>query len=171
MKLTNMNYLSIGFLLGLAAMMLLTGCGSVPAPVQSLSYSGGPVGGPGDGDPRLTRHFASWAGTPYAYGGSRRSGVDCSGFVQLTYASLYRMQLPRTTSALRDSGREVSPRQLNAGDLVFFSVEDKDSHVGIYLGEGEFMHASSSRGVVRDQVFGPYWGERFSAAVRVLEQG
>ena len=146
----------------LAALLLLGGCGGMPPEATT------PLGG--NSDPALDAHFAHWAGTPYSYGGSSPAGVDCSGFVQASFAYVYGVQLPRTTHEQRRSGRDISPEQLQAGDLVFFSIEDRDSHVGIYLGDGQFMHASSRRGVVRDRLGTRYWWPRLSATVRVLSQ-
>lgn len=115
---------------------------------------------------RLVSHYQAWKGTPYAFGGSGRGGVDCSGLVQLTYARLYGVSLPRTTRDLRWTGAEIAPRELRPGDLVFFDEARKDSHVGIYLGDGRFMHASTRRGVTADRLDSRYWRTRFSAAVR-----
>ena len=82
-------------------------------------------------------------GVPYRYGGNSVSGFDCSGLVQYAYASAGK-QLPRTTSALWRQTRPVGGHQLEVGDVLFFNIEGKVSHVGLYLGNGRFVHAPSS---------------------------
>ena len=86
---------------------------------------------------------AAQVGVPYAYGGSDRSGFDCSGLVQYSYARAGR-QLPRTTGGLWQQLQAVSGSNLEVGDVLFFTIEGKMSHVGIYLGQGRFVHAPSS---------------------------
>jgi cell wall-associated NlpC family hydrolase len=82
-------------------------------------------------------------GVPYRYGGSSETGFDCSGLVQYAYANAGR-KLPRTTSDLWRQTRPVSGNQLEVGDLLFFDIEGKVAHVGIYVGSGRFVHAPSS---------------------------
>jgi cell wall-associated NlpC family hydrolase len=86
---------------------------------------------------------AGQVGVPYAYGGSDRSGFDCSGLVQYSYARAGR-QLPRTTGGLWQQLQVVSGSDLEVGDVLFFRIEGKMSHVGLYLGQGRFVHAPSS---------------------------
>jgi lipoprotein Spr len=153
----------------------LAGCGAPgpvqpPGPISIVRTGPDTTATPGttvSARERLVAHYEDWRGTPYAYGGSSRGGVDCSGFVQLTYARLYDLALPRTARALRSAGTEVSAATLTPGDLVFFDERRKDGHVGIYLGDGWFAHASSRRGVVADRIDSNYWAPRFSAAVRI----
>lgn len=82
-------------------------------------------------------------GVPYQYGGNSLAGFDCSGLVQYAYASAGK-QLPRTTSALWRQTQPVAGHQLEVGDVLFFNIEGKVSHVGLYLGSGRFVHAPSS---------------------------
>jgi cell wall-associated NlpC family hydrolase len=82
-------------------------------------------------------------GVPYRYGGSSPTGFDCSGLVHYSYGRAGK-SVPRTTSALWDSASPVEPRSLRTGDLLFFRIEGKMSHVGLYLGAGRFVHAPSS---------------------------
>ena len=86
---------------------------------------------------------AGQVGVPYAYGGSDRSGFDCSGLVQYSYARAGR-QVPRTTGGLWQQLQAVSGSDLEVGDVLFFRIEGKMSHVGLYLGQGRFVHAPSS---------------------------
>jgi len=110
-------------------------------------------------------------GTPYHYGGNTpQGGFDCSGLVDYVYRDMLDVHLPRTS---RDLAAYQGPRipldRLVAADLVFFGSEGGVSHVGIYVGEGRFVHAPSTGGTVRlDHLDGPYWRDHYSGAVRVL---
>ena len=108
-------------------------------------------------------------GTPYLNGGSEPSrGFDCSGFVQWVF-SRHGTLLPRETRDQYDEGRKVDRDEVQAGDLVFFeTVSHGPSHVGIALGSGEFVHAPSSRGVVRvERYTSGYWSSRWVGAKRI----
>src|SRR5690606_11841713 len=90
-----------------------------------------------------------WKGVPYRYGGEDRNGVDCSGFAGKLYREVYDRQIPRTTSQLAQATKKVPQTALQEGDLVFFNIQGKkDSHVGVYLQNHRFVHASTSKGVV-----------------------
>ena len=113
----------------------------------------------------------SLVGTPYKWGGnSPEGGFDCSGLVGYVYRDMLDMRLPRTTSELIQlQGPRIRPEQLVGGDLVFFGSGGKVSHVGIYVGEGRFVHAPSSGGTVRlDRLDGPWWRDHYSGARRLL---
>ncbi|MDQ3287096.1 MAG: C40 family peptidase [Pseudomonadota bacterium] len=114
----------------------------------------------------------SLVGTPYAYGGNTPAGgFDCSGLVNYIYRDMLDLRLPRTSAALAAyQGPRIQPKQLTAADLVFFGRPGKVSHVGIYVGEGRFVHAPSSGGTVRlDHLDGHYWRDHYSGAKRVLK--
>lgn len=111
-------------------------------------------------------------GSPYKMGGSDpEKGVDCSGFVRHVYKQTEDIELPHNAKAISKSGAIVEKAQLQPGDLVFFNTMRRPfSHVGIYAGEGKFVHASSSRSkqvMVSDMQDG-YWSKRFDGARRVL---
>ena len=113
----------------------------------------------------------SLVGTPYLYGGnSPTGGFDCSGLVNYVYRDMLELNLPRSSAALAQfQGPKIAPRQLTAADLVFFGRGGNVSHVGIYVGEGRFVHAPRSGGTVRlDHLDGPYWRDHYSGARRVL---
>lgn len=115
---------------------------------------------------RLTSSALRFLGVPYVFGGTTTSGFDCSGFVQHVFAMLG-IGLPRTADAQYDFGRPAvgGPR---AGDLVFFDTYGGVSHVGIYLGRGEFVHASSSHGVMVSHLSDSYWAARYVGAKRLI---
>lgn len=113
----------------------------------------------------------SLVGTPYRYGGnSPEAGFDCSGLVGYVYRDVLDRALPRTTAELAHAGPDVAPQRLAAGDLVVFGPPGRVNHVGIYVGEGRFVHAPSTGGTVRlDRIDGPYWRENFVGGRRVLQ--
>ena len=114
----------------------------------------------------LTRSALRFLGTPYVFGGTSGYGFDCSGYVQHVYAMLG-IHLPRTADAQFYAGsRPVGG--VRTGDLVFFQTyEPGPSHVGIYLGNGHFVHASSSHGVMVSSLSDSYWSARYLGAKRV----
>lgn len=110
-----------------------------------------------------------WEGTPHRLGGNSNQGIDCSAYVQRGYQELYRIKLPRTVKRQRQHGRRVKFSQLQTGDLVFFRQRVYPNHVGIYLGDGSFLHVSSSKGVIRSRLDRGYWQQYFSQGRRVQE--
>ncbi|MDQ3205723.1 MAG: C40 family peptidase, partial [Pseudomonadota bacterium] len=113
----------------------------------------------------------SLVGTPYRYGGnSPTGGFDCSGLVNYVYRDMLELRLPRSSRDLAAfQGPRVEPSRLTAADLVFFGSGGNVTHVGIYVGEGRFVHAPSSGGTVRlDHLDGHYWRDHYSGARRVL---
>lgn len=110
-------------------------------------------------------------GTPYRYGGNTpESGFDCSGLVAYVFRDMLDLKLPRTSGELaRVQGPRIEPRKLAPADLVFFGSRGSVSHVGIYVGEGRFVHAPSTGGTVRlDHLDGSYWRDHYTGAKRVL---
>ena len=110
----------------------------------------------------------SLRGVPYRNGGSDPSGFDCSGFTQYVFARSG-IALPRAVEEQYQVGKKVKPADLESGDLVFFkTVSRGPSHVGIVIGEDQFIHAPSSKGVVRvERLSADYWSRRFIAARRL----
>lgn len=116
----------------------------------------------------IMRAAYSVIGTPYVFGGTSPYGFDCSGFTQYAFARAG-VYLPRLADSQFYSGRKISMNQLRPGDLIFFTTyEPGASHVGIYVGDGNFIHAGSSTGVTVSSAFTGYWGARYYGACRVL---
>lgn len=113
------------------------------------------------------RIAAAQIGAPYRYGGASPRGFDCSGLVYYAYRKAG-IHVPRTTRALLRNALHVSPGQLQPGDLVFFKLDRRPvSHVGIYTGNGRFIHApSGGKRVSATAMNDPYWQARFIAAGR-----
>ncbi|WP_168188911.1 C40 family peptidase [Thiomicrorhabdus sediminis] len=114
----------------------------------------------------LLAQFDLWRGAPYQYGGTSLHGVDCSAYVQNTFANRLGLMLPRTTRTQIKFGVPVDKTQLEVGDVVFFKVSRNTLHNGIYLGKGKFMHASSSKGVTISYLSNPYWQKTYLHARR-----
>jgi cell wall-associated NlpC family hydrolase len=114
----------------------------------------------------LTRSALRFIGTPYVFGGTSPSGFDCSGYVQHVFAMLG-MHIPRTADAQYDAGQSIHG-DMSQGDLVFFQTYAPGvSHVGIYLGHGQFVHASS-HGVMVSKLSDSYWRVRYIGAKRLV---
>ncbi len=117
----------------------------------------------------LLKQYQEWRGTPYRMGGLERSGIDCSGFAYITFRTRLGYKIPRTTNSQVLIGRYVPLRELRIGDLVFFKTSIRYNHVGIYLGDMKFLHASTSKGVMISGLNESYWKKRYWTARRVAE--
>lgn len=120
------------------------------------------------GGPEIAMYAMGLIGTPYQYGGNSTStGFDCSGLVTYVYKQALTVPLPRTAKDLAFSSRSIKKSQLKAGDLVFFNTSGNNpfSHVGIYIGNNQFVHAPSSNGTIRTaSLDNPYFAPRFTGA-------
>lgn len=117
----------------------------------------------------IIRTAKKYIGVPYRLGGSTPKAFDCSGYLQYVFAQ-HGMQLPRTADLQFKLGRSMPAGRLEAGDLVFFSTyEPGASHCGIYLGNGEFIHASSSKGVRVDKLGDDYWKTKFYGGKHIVK--
>lgn len=119
---------------------------------------------------RLMEQYASWKGVRYRLGGDTRRGIDCSAFVQRTFRDQFGMDLPRSTYEQQEMGKSISRSQLRTGDLVLFRAGSTGRHVGIYIGNNQFVHASTSSGVTISSMDEPYWNRRYNEARRVLSR-
>lgn len=157
----------------LAGALGLAGCGHAPVHATPVAVHAWPVVPPADpakANAVLMRAL-SLVGTPYRYGGNTpEGGFDCSGLVGFVYRDMLDLRLPRTAHELAGwEGPRIPPERLAAADLVFFGVGGQVSHVGIYVGEGRFVHAPSTGGTVRlDRLDGPWWRDHYTGARRVL---
>lgn len=116
-------------------------------------------------DKKLSKIYREWAGTDYQLGGSTKDGIDCSAFMQEIFSQAYSIELPRSTAEQQAVGKSIQKSQLKLGDLVFFR---KNRHVGVYLGDGRFMHASTSQGVTISSLHEDYWQRHYTQSRRVL---
>lgn len=169
-----MKILTIGFLL------LLAGCSSTP-PNADITNAADKSEGQKTSSSQSTmqqdellyyllrKEYSLWQGTPYRLGGNNKSGVDCSALVKNIYHDSVNIKLPRTTETQVERGYLVYKNQLQVGDLVFFKTGWSTRHVGIYMGNNEFIHASTSRGVITSNLDNVYWKEKYWQARRIID--
>lgn len=116
----------------------------------------------------LREYFSHWQGTRYRYGGLSHNGVDCSGLTFIAYKELFGKNLPRSVKEQAEKGKKISKAALQAGDLLFFKTGRSQKHVGIYLEDDLFMHASGAKGVIISSLNNEYWNKRFWQAQRFI---
>ena len=159
---------------GIAA-LLLAGCGGhetvrrTPPPTTRVWSDNRPADP--DAINAVLMRAIGLVGTPYRYGGNTpESGFDCSGLVNYVYRDVLDVRLPRTSKDLAAmQGPRIAAERLTPGDLVFFGDKGEVSHVGIYVGEGRFVHAPRTGGTVRlDRLDGAWWRDHYTGAKRVL---
>lgn len=115
----------------------------------------------------LYSHYNEWKSVKYREGGMSKRGIDCSGFVYLTYRSKFGIELPRSTTLQSSLGREIARNNLQAGDLVFFKTGLFQKHVGIYLENRRFLHVSTHNGVMISSMDEQYWSGNYWMAKRI----
>ena len=150
----------------LGSLLILAGCTAAPR------YRSKPAEvAPSDFDGReVVREAKRYIGTPYRMGGTTTNGLDCSGLVSTVYGK-FGIAVPRTSREQAGFGQKIGRSELKPGDLVFFRTAGgtQITHVGIYSGSGEFIHASTrSRRVKFDRLDNKYFSKRFATARRVL---
>ncbi|GGC05209.1 peptidase P60 [Marinobacterium zhoushanense] len=154
-------------LIGVALLLvLLAGCSSTPRYASAPYHLSSP---PAQVRVDLVEQYQRWQGVPYRLGGMDRTGIDCSGLVFRVFDDLYDLRLPRTTEQQLQFGIPIERHQLQIADLVFFKTSWKVRHVGIYLGNGDFLHASTSRGVMISSLDNPYWQSHYLASRRAIQ--
>ncbi|WP_237057562.1 NlpC/P60 family protein [Microbulbifer sediminum] len=151
---------------------LATGCSLSPyrdAPQQAAQANtqGQHLSDTGAVRDKIYAQYREWKGTRYALGGMSKRGIDCSGLVYATYRDHLGIEIPRTTRHQSRIGRAIKRSDLRAGDLVFFKTGHKVRHVGIYIEDGKFFHASTSRGVTISRLSDYYWRDRYWHSRRV----
>lgn len=114
---------------------------------------------------KLYRFIDSWMGVPHRNGGMDKRGIDCSGFTSILQREIYDQSLPRVASQMASQVKRKYEDDLKEGDLVFFDFEGKKfSHVGVYLQNNKFVHASTSKGVIISDLKDPWYYKSFSRA-------
>lgn len=137
----------------------LTACGSLHPPVAQPARQPVPAATTAQ-TPRVVAVAQQMVGKPYRYGGNTPRGFDCSGLVQYSYSQAGH-PVPRSTTEQYSRTRTIPYAQRAPGDLLFFRIDDKPSHVGIYLGNGRFIHApSSGKQVEYASLSNDYWSQR-----------
>ncbi len=117
---------------------------------------------------RLENEMDKYLGVRYRYGGTGIAGMDCSGFVSRVFYDALNISLPRSSAAQAKVGVAVSRAKLEFGDLVFFKIRrNRISHVGIYVGDNNFVHASTKLGVIVSSLDEPYYKRRYVTARRI----
>ena len=165
---------SPGLVVALALALLGSACASTGATPRPFPMPGGAAAGdaprpaPDLAEAAVVGTALSLRGVPYRNGGSDPGGFDCSGFTQYVY-SRYGVGLPREVRDQFRVGKAVRPHDVAPGDLLFFAtVASGPTHVAIAIGGDEFVHAPSSRGVVRvERLSTRYWSSRYLGARRV----
>lgn len=116
---------------------------------------------------KLYAQYKSWKGVRYRMGGLSKRGIDCSGFVYRTFRSQLGINIPRSTELQSSIGQLINKNKLQAGDLIFFKTATKVRHVGIYLENNNFLHASSSKGVMISKLDNVYWRSKYWKSKRL----
>lgn len=146
-------------LLSLLLILIMTACSSSPP-----SHTGEKTNAEARQralEKQLMAFHHEWQGVPYRYGGMSKQGVDCSAYVYLAYKDIFGKLLPRTTEEQSNLGKSVTKRNLRTGDLVFFKTGWSTRHVGVYLSEHRFLHASTSQGVMISSLDNSYWKQKY----------
>ncbi|MDE3272546.1 NlpC/P60 family protein [Pseudoalteromonas sp. G4] len=116
---------------------------------------------------QLYQQLTEWQGVPYKLGGTSKKGIDCSAFVQKTFIDRFGFLLPRTTLQQAQFGTAISKDKLQAGDLIFFKTGFRSYHVGMYIENHQFLHASTSQGVTLSSLKNSYWQKAYWQARRI----
>ncbi len=116
----------------------------------------------------LYRIYREWENVRYVRGGLSRDGIDCSGFVYMTYRDVFGMHIPRTTKEQSKIGESVLLKNLKSGDIILFKTGIFQKHVGIYMENNIFMHASKSNGITLSNLSDQFWSKRYWQSRRIF---
>jgi probable lipoprotein NlpC len=155
-------------ILFLTALSLLAGCASRQSGIDIYPYAGHRLQDKLWVTQALYAQFQEWQAVPYQSGGLSKLGIDCSGFVYLTYLTKLGIKLPRSSDEQMRTGQTIAAEQLRSGDLVFFITGRNSQHVGIYLEDRHFLHVSEIKGVTISSLDDRYWAQKYWKAQRVL---
>lgn len=115
----------------------------------------------------IMEFYSEWKNVKYVYGGNSKKGIDCSAFTQRIYKEKLDVKIPRTTWTQVKVGKEVKKSELKLGDLIFFKTGVRNRHVGIYMGNGDFMHASV-KGIKFTKVDKPFYKKHYWTSRRII---
>jgi probable lipoprotein NlpC len=161
----------LGVLIAGAMLLIAVSCTTKKMQAANASHATQPAHRAAKADvveKRILDEYKQWRGTRHKMGGSGSTGIDCSGFVKAIYREAFNIDLPRTTKAQVKLGKPISFTQLQPGDLVFFKPPTYARHVGIFLSQSKFVHASKSQGVIVSKIDADYWGKYYWTARRIL---
>jgi cell wall-associated NlpC family hydrolase len=116
---------------------------------------------------KILEHYGEWEGVRYKFGGNSRNGIDCSAYMQRVFKDGFSFSLPRTSHEQIKLGSRVAKDDLIPGDLVFFKTSEQERHVGVYVGDGKFLHASVKVGVTVSELDNQYWKTKYDQARRI----
>jgi cell wall-associated NlpC family hydrolase len=152
-------------------LVFVAGCKSTKSPNKDIRETGSlislekrlGVSLPEGANKYYYEEIASWLGAPYKYGGTEKSGTDCSGFVMIVYDRVFGIKLDHQSSLQKEKSRSVKASTLKEGDLYFFKLDGKKvSHVGMHVAPDYFIHASTKKGVVVSKLSEPYYSNAFA---------
>lgn len=123
---------------------------------------------PIDTNQAIMQFYKEWKNVKYKLGGNSKKGIDCSAFTQRIFKEKFEIQIPRTTRTQVKVGKKIKKSELELGDLVFFKTGKTDRHVGIYMGNGDFLHASI-KGVKFTKLNKPFYKKAYWTSRRILE--
>ncbi len=117
---------------------------------------------------KLYEFIDEWYAVPYKYAGKTKAGIDCSGFSCILYSTIYQKNISNSSKGLYEQAKKIDVDDLKEGDLVFFKIESKSvSHVGVYLQNNKFVHATTKKGVLISDLNEPYYKKYFYSAGRI----
>lgn len=116
----------------------------------------------------LYSFYKQWQGVKYKFGGNSKKGIDCSAFIQKAFKEKLDLKIPRTTALQSKVGKEINKDELETGDLVFFR-DGRNRHVGIYMEDGNFMHASTKKGVTISKLSNSYFSKNYWKSQRIID--